>query len=291
MSDTGLIQAPKNVVMFKEPRLVPYRDAVRFLWGDAQSHFVPDIIYGRGERISALIYRLAPGELFRSSAAWRPLYDQDRYYYVVQGELAIQDPESGDVAVARAGEAVYWRGARYHFGYNFGREETLVLDWYAPPERAASVPEITASAVKRDLSYCRDGREDLLGRWPTAALEDLELRLREGRMVTLREQDALPFIHGEASPVLVRLYVSSAVLTAGTVTLPPAIMSEPESHAGDEVLYALDGCLHVYLPDSFDWFELQPLDCLFLPEGTRHSYRNNGAAPAKAAFCIAPKYR
>ncbi|MBX6323270.1 MAG: cupin domain-containing protein [Rhodospirillaceae bacterium] len=285
------VQAPKNVVHFKEPTLVRHQDAVRFLWGDEESGFVPDIVYGRGDRISALIYRLGPRGLFRSSKTWRPYYDQDRFYYVVSGELTIQDPETGDIAVARAGEAVYWRGARFHFGYNFGGEETLVLDWYAPQERAPSVPEIETSLKKRDpRAYCA-GRHDLLGNWPTGALSDLQARLAEGRVVTLRREAALHFIHGKAQPILMNLYVSTKELTAGTFDLQPATMGEPETHAGDEVVFALDGRLHVYVPDSFDWFELNPLDCLYLPQGTRHCYCNTGAVVARAAFCVVPRYR
>jgi mannose-6-phosphate isomerase-like protein (cupin superfamily) len=291
MTAPTVIQAPKNVAYFKGPTLVRHYDAVRFLWGDEDSHYVPDLVYGRGDRIAALIYRIGPGNSFKSSKTWRPLYDQDRYYYVVQGTLAIQDPESGDVAVARAGEAVYWRGARYHFGYNFSEEELLVLDWYAPPERAATVPEIEASAKKRDIGTLSDGRTDLLRTWPTSALRDLEQRLSEGRMVTLRNETALHFVHGSKSPLLVNILASTEALTGGTFQLRPSTMADPEQHAGDEVLYALEGCLHVYLPDTFDWFELQPLDCLFLPEGTRHQYCNNGSKIAKGAFCIAPYYR
>jgi hypothetical protein len=94
MTAPTVIQAPKNVAYFKGPTLVRHYDAVRFLWGDEDSHYVPDLVYGRGDRIAALVYRMGPGNSFKSSKTWRPLYDQDRYYYVVQGTLAIQDPRA-----------------------------------------------------------------------------------------------------------------------------------------------------------------------------------------------------
>lgn len=287
---SGLLQAPKNVIKFDKPTLVRRAEAVRFLWGDEKAHFVPDLIYGRGERIAGLIFRLAPGEYFRTSDTWRTIYDQDRYYYVVCGELTIQDPETGDIAFAKAGEAIYWRGARYHFGYNFSFEETMVLDWYAPQERAANIPEIVASASKKRLEGRIDGREDLLKNWPSAASADRTMRCKEGRVTTLRRADALPFILGEATPVRMDIFASSANLTAGVFDLRPSIMSDAESHGGDETLFALEGSVHVYLPDTYDWFELHPLDCLYLPEGTRHQYANNGTTVAKAAFCVTPNY-
>lgn len=288
---TGLLQAPKNVVKFDKPTLVRRSEASRFLWGDDDAHYVPDLVYGRGERIAGLIFKLTPGEYFRASNTWRTLYDQDRYYYVVCGELTIQDPETGDVAVAKAGEAIYWSGARYHFGYNCNFEETMVLDWYAPQERASNVPEIAMSATKRKLDSRIDAREDLIGSWPAKAGTDRNLRQTQGRVMTVRPADALSIMHGEKNPVRIDIYASSKNLTAGVIELRPSIMSDPEVHGGDETLFVLEGSVHVYLPDSYDLFELHALDCLYLPEGTRHQYSNPGVRLAKLAFCVTPNYR
>ena len=49
--------------------------------------------------------------------------------------------------------------------------------------------------------------------------------------------------------------------------------------------------LHVYLPDTHDWFEVNPKDCVFLPEGTRHQYWNYGDLPVTFAFAVSPRYR
>jgi mannose-6-phosphate isomerase-like protein (cupin superfamily) len=286
-----LVQAPKNVTKFDKPTVVRRSEALRFLWGDETAHFVPDLIYGRGERMAALIFKLPPGEYFRSSETWRTIYDQDRYYYVVTGELTIQDPETGDVAVAKANEVIYWRGARYHFGYNFNFEETLVLDWYAPQERPSHIPEITTSVSKRRLGKRIDGREELLTNWPSGLTSDRAMRHKDGRVTALRRSDALSIIHGEKMPIRMDIFASSSNLTAGVFDLRPSIMSDPEVHGGDETLFALEGSIHVYLPDTYDWFELHHLDCLYLPEGTRHQYANNGSHLARAAFCVAPNYR
>jgi oxalate decarboxylase/phosphoglucose isomerase-like protein (cupin superfamily) len=265
-------------------------DATRFLWGDEESHQVSDLVYGRGERISALIFSLRPGEHFGISKAWRPLYDQHRFYYVVEGQLAVHDPETGDVAVASAGEGITWRGARYHFGYNPGSSETVVLDWYAPREWPVDVPESAISGDKRELRGLRGGRYDLLGQWPQAGLEARRQGADWTEIVTVSERNALHFIEGEQRPLLVSILTSSDVLTGGTFTLRPGFMSEAEKHAGDETVFALDGRLHVYLPDAQLWFELQPMDALFIPEGYAHQYCSHGAQSCRVAFCIAPLY-
>jgi quercetin dioxygenase-like cupin family protein len=277
--------------IFSGPTAVRRADGQRYLWGDEQSGQVADVIYGRGERISAVTFSLGPGHWFGASEDWKPLYDQHRFYYVVQGMLAIHDPESGDVAVAGPGEAVTWRDARYHFGYNAGDDDVLVLDWFAPRERLLDVPETALAASKRDLGEVRGGRYDLLAAWPDRRTEELSRSRGEGGIVTVRERDSLRLVQGTRRPQLVSILSSGEQLTAGTFTVRGGTKTEPEQHPGDEVVYALSGQLHVHLPESGDWLELDPLDCAFIPEGTAHEYWSYGGASTKAVFCVAPRYR
>jgi quercetin dioxygenase-like cupin family protein len=274
-----------------EPLLVREFEATRVLWGDTESGQVSDLVYGRGERISGFIYLLGPGHWFGASKNWKPLYDQHRVYYVVQGTLAIHDPESGEVAVARPGEAVTWRGTRYHFGYNVGSDEVIVLDWFAPAERPPDVSELSYAASKRELSEIRGGRYELLGAWPDRRAEEQRRLAAEGGPVTVGPDTALRFVHGTHMPLLVSILSSSPEMTAGTFSLRGGSRSEPERHPGDEVVFALSGRLNVHLPESGDWFELNRLDCLYLPEGTVHEYWSYGAETTTAAFCVAPGYR
>ena len=281
-------EAPR---IFREPAVVRQADAQRFLWGDEESGQVADLIYGRGERISAVIFLLGPGHWFGASEAWKPLYDQHRFYYVVRGTLAIHDPESGEATVARPSQAVTWQGARYHFGYNVGEDNVVVLDWFAPPERAPDVPEAATMAEKRGLAEVRGGRYDLLGSWPASRPAEYARAVNEGGLTTVSEETALHLVHGSRRPLLVSILSSSNHLTAGTFTLRGSTKSEPEEHPGDEVVFAVSGTLHVHLPGSGDWFELNPLDCAFVPGGTTHEYWSYGEEASKAVFCVAPGYR
>jgi quercetin dioxygenase-like cupin family protein len=273
-----------------EPMLVREFEATRVLWGDTESGQVSDLVYGRGERVSGFIYLLGPGHWFSASKTWKPLYDQHRVYFVVQGKLAVHDPESGEVAVAGPGEAVTWRGMRYHYGYNVGTDEVIVLDWFAPAERPPDVSELSYAASKRDVGELRGGRYELLGAWPDRRAEELKRRADEGGMLTVTEASSLRILHGTRLPLLVSILSSSPDLTAGTFSLRGGSRSEPERHPGDEVVFALSGRLNVHLPESGDWFELNRLDCLYLPEGTAHEYWSYGAETTTAAFCVAPGY-
>src|SRR5579862_2061614 len=289
----GRAAAPGSAdrIFAREPMLVHQREATRFLWGDEESGQVSDLIYGRGERISAVTYTLGPGQWFGASHAWKPHYDQHRFYYVVRGSLAIHDPETGEVEVASAGSAITWRGARYHFGYNAGSEEVVVLDWFAPPDRGLDTPEIETMPAKPVLNAVTGGRYDLLGAWPDRRPDVLARTLAEGGLATVGPATALHFVHGSRRPLLVSILSSSSQLTAGTFSLAAGTRSEPEQHPGDEVVYATSGQLHVRLTERGDWFELNPMDCLYIPAGAPHEYWSYSAGPVTAVFCVAPRYR
>lgn len=274
-----------------EPVLVRHWEARRFLWGDEESGQVSDLIYGRGERISAVSYTLGPGHWFGASKAWKPHYDQHRFYYVVRGSLAIHDPQTGHVEVASHGSAITWRGARYHFGYNAGSDEVVVLDWFAPPDRELGTPEVDTMPAKPDLGAVVGGRYELLGKWPDRRPDVLATTLAEGGLAAVGPDTALHFVHGSRRPLLVSILSSSSQLTAGTFSLAGGTRSEPEEHPGDEVVYAVAGRLHVHLPECGDWFELNPLDCLYIPGGVPHEYWSYGTSAVTAVFCVAPGYR
>jgi quercetin dioxygenase-like cupin family protein len=256
--------APKGVTLLKGPTIVRHRDAARF--------------------------RLRLGGYFKSSDTWKSYFDQDRFYYVLKGEIAVQDPQSGEIAVARAGEAVHWRGAKWHFGYNFTADETIVLDWYAPQERPPNVSELEFGATKPKFEGEKAGRFELLGKWPHALSEARAEAERRGGLITARRQDALHFIHGDRHPIMEALFVSTKELTAGAVDLMPSARSDDRTHPSDKVIFVTAGKLHVYLPQTYDWFELDEWDLLYLPADTPHQYWNHSGRPLSFAFMVVPRY-
>lgn len=282
--------APKGVNQLKGPTIVRYRDAARFLWGDEKSGQVADVIYGRNETISSLIFKLRPGGFFKSSDRWKSYFDQHRFYLVLRGEIAVHDPITGEVAVARAGEAVHWRGAKWHFGYNLTSEECVVLDWYAPQERPPHVTEIEFGATKPKFAGERPGRVDLLGQWPDRLREEQQKAERDGGMIVVSRHTALHFVYGDRNPVLESLFVSTKELTAGTVDLIVGARSDDREHPGHKIIFVTRGTLHVYLPELFEWHELEEWDILYLPPNTKHQYWNYSAQPASFAFKVVQKY-
>lgn len=291
MSNDKLIQKPKGVKELKGPTVIRFEEATRFLWGDEESGEVSDFIYGGGTRISSFMYALRPGASFRWSETWKPLYNQQRLYYVYQGSLVGHEPESGQIAVAQEGEAIFWKGNKYHFCYNFGQTEALILDVWAPGGFPVDRAEVEESRQKPDLKEVINGRFDLLGQWPMARPAHEQQSWNQGDMMTLRRADCLHVLSGAKNPILVALFASTDEFTAGYVELQPGVMADGETHPGDEALFVTRGRLNVYLPDTYDWIELNPKDSFFIPEGVTHRYCNHTHEMAEFFFTVAPRYR
>ena len=90
-------------------------------------------------------------------------------------------------------------GARYHFGYNAGDDDVVVLDWFAPPERAPDVPETATMGAKRMLEGVQGGRYELLGAWPDRLPDERRKTLADGGMTKVGPEDALQIVQGVAA--------------------------------------------------------------------------------------------
>ena len=129
------------------------------------------------------------------------------------------------------------------------------------------------------------GLEDL-GKWP---LLGEEARRKPVRMTVVTDDKALRVIHGKEHRIPITFYVSNDLIHLGKIAVPPHVFSEPESHKGDELVYALEGTLIVYLPETVQSFEVREGEAFFVPEDVKHEYHNFTDKVIKAIFIIAPQ--
>jgi mannose-6-phosphate isomerase-like protein (cupin superfamily) len=129
------------------------------------------------------------------------------------------------------------------------------------------------------------GLEDL-GKWP---LPGEEARRKPVRMTVVTDDKALRVIHGKEHRIPITFYVSNDLIHLGKIAVPPHVFSEPESHKGDELVYALEGTLIIYLPKTIQSFEVREGEAFFVPEGVEHEYHNFTDKVIKAIFIIAPQ--
>jgi quercetin dioxygenase-like cupin family protein len=267
-----------------KPRLLRFADVPRWVWGDEVSQRVADWGYSVTERMNFILFALEPGGFWRHSENFRPAYPAHEGYYVVQGELTVHNPQTGEVQVVRAGEALHFRENTWHYGYNFTTEETLVIEALAPVPPGVSVEALERLAGP--ITEIRSGRTELIGSWPWRAAEARATQT----LVPLREADWLHILRGTSPAVRVALFVATDKLTMGRFSLLPGVQAEAEAHPGEEALIVLAGRLSVHLPASDEWFELHPRDGFYLPPGLSHRYCNPFDAPAVVVFAVAPAY-
>lgn len=270
---------------YEGPTRILRRHVPSQLWGDPVSGEVSDAIYVSNNKVHLLLFEMPPGGAFRHSPHFRTIFDTDEVYYVLSGALALCNPETGEVHRVLPGESVAFGPDTWHYGFSVGEDSLRVIEAIAPPPLTGSTQAY--ARTKPDLEQVRYGRDDLLGAWP----KELERARSEATLTVIRDPDVLWRLEGQ-QPMLVGILKSTPRITVGILQLLPGQRSDPHTHGGDECSYVLEGRMGVWLPDAGgeNWFELEPGDGAFLPEGTVHQYYNLSGAPARMLFTVAPKY-
>lgn len=272
---------------FDGPAAIPYSSVTRYLWGDDEAGEVADWIYVSSNRIHQLIYGLPAGGWFRHSDQFRTIFAADLVYYVLSGTLALANPVTGEVQRLLPGEAALFRRDTWHHAFSMGDEPLRVLEFFAPPPSQG-----TSGSYARQqplLEHSHYSRDDLLGRWPFAKVEEEATRT----IYPIRAGDILWQMEGTDRPLLVGILASTEHLTVGRIDLQPGQRSDITCHGGDEAIYVLSGTVNIrpYGESGPGWLELHAQDGAYLPAGTPHQYYNISGEPASLMFGVAPSYR
>lgn len=268
---------------FDRPTLIRRDDVALQLWGDDESGEVADAIYISNEKIHLMIFTMPPGGGFTHSGEFRTVFDADELYYVLDGELVLNNPETGEVRVATRGEAVFFRGDTWHHGFTGGLESTRVLEFIAPGPLSGNTQAY--ARTKPMLTELKGVDARWLGRWPI----DREAARDAATMVLVGADDLLWELHGEER-VLVGTWVSTERMLTSTIRLRPGQRSDLQTHGGDEFAFMLDGEAGIRLPESDGqtWFELRQEDGMYIPGGTPHRYQNFASSTATLFVIVGP---
>ena len=133
--------------------------AKRTRWGDEVAGFVSDWVYLRTPQLLSIVFTMAPGQSFKASGDWMPLYDAQVCEYVLAGEYTLHNPTTGEIRVVTAGQSVAFGAMSWHFGYNFSDTELRMIEWLA----------FSSDPIKQDSRSTQPGRQfgmdpDLVGR-------------------------------------------------------------------------------------------------------------------------------
>ena len=254
------------------PTAITRAGVTRHLWGDEESGVVADLIYASTQAIHALVFILPPGGAFRHSQEFRTVFAADEVLHVLAGTMMLANPETGDVEHVPKGGSVFFGPDTWHHAFAQGDEPLQVLEFLAPPPASGSTGAYARS--RPYLEHSRYERED-------GGVAQSTLRL-------LRDDDVS--WHRDLG-IRAGTLVETPRLTVQEVEVAPGEASVWHSHAGDEVLYVLDGTLWVRARhgDTTYVFELSRGDACLLPAGSEHEYRNYGAEAVRSLVGVAPK--
>ena len=232
--------------------------------------------YAANPRIHHRVITLPPGEMLRDTAQLRRVFPGDTMIHVMSAtRMLITNPITGETHVISDGEsALIPANTPYHVK-NHGENTLIFLEVVGLAETPPVLPPI--------LEHPKYGQDEWFGRYP------LERAAMQPTIHTIRHDEALWRVEGEAQQILAGVKVATPLLTAGIGSLLANTTHQTASiHAGDECLYALEGTLTVNLPQHAAEYSLKPGDAFVIPAGTPHRYVNATDHPVRWIFAIAP---
>ncbi len=277
----GSAYRPSPRPTFDGPARITRAGAARHIWGDPLSGEVADWIYVSSGLIHALVFELPAHGSFRHSSEHRTIFAADELLHVLDGVMAIANPETGEVQRICAGESVFFRRDTWHHAFAHGEGPLRVLELFAPPPATGSSGAYARSRpLLEESRYADDSLLSALA--PAAPRAGTLHRLSRDDIVWRRDLE-----------VLVGLLASTEHLTAGVLEIDPGQSALVHSHPGDEVLYLTEGLITVraWRGEQVSVFELEPHDVCYLPAGSLHEYRNHGPTTARGMFGVAPAYK
>jgi len=136
-----------------------------------------------------------------------------------------------------------------------------------------------------------NNRLNLIGKWPVPGPEARQKK----QMFVIKPGQTLDVIHGKENHMLVSFAVSNDFIHFGSMTIPAGVLTDQETHNGDEVFYVLEGTISVVISSPGEAesvtksrFEVNCGERFLVPEGIHHRYLNSTNKPTKLIFGIAP---
>ena len=134
--------------------------------------------------------------------------------------------------------------------------------------------------------------KDFLGNWPP----DIGQARKEKRLLVVPPEGALKVIHGRKHKNKVSFFISTDKVHVGVLTLNKGKFTDPETHEGDEALWAIKGDIQVkILKEGEDEkavftevYMVRENQKFLIPQGYRHQYFNLSAGTSEILFTIAP---
>jgi mannose-6-phosphate isomerase-like protein (cupin superfamily) len=270
----------------KRPVVVGREDAVLFTFGHRQQR-VSCTTHISTDLVQAGIMIVPPGGTFDPP----DIHAGDEVYYIRTGEIAVFDPATGDVVRARAGEVIWIPKGVWHQSFNTGADVLEVYAFIAPLQWKAGESAVPEHFDERARCLTPSHPSiDPMGGWPDERGAHRPSVQRSGYA------DALGVVCGSENRLPTFLHISNANIHVGEFSLPSGFSSDADRHAGDEVLFVIEGNLAVHTRQEAEAtgpikyvLEAAQGQAMLIPQGWTHEYVNMTAAPVRVVFAVAPE--
>ena len=248
---------------FDAATVVRRRDTAHHVWGDTESGLVTDRVYVSSADLHVLEFSLEPGGGFRHSATNKTVFAADVMYCVLEGELVLVEPQTGEVRVVAAGDQVLFRRDTWHHGFNPSPEPLRVVEFFAPPPSRGTASQYARHQEMLDEVHYRDVRWS--GRWPEARAE----RDDAARLHVVPGSDAVWGFASESPTHLTGLLADTEHLTVVTGRVYAGHVEDPRKIEDESFLVVTSGELWVDVAeaqgDHYATACLLPGDAVFVP--------------------------
>jgi mannose-6-phosphate isomerase-like protein (cupin superfamily) len=134
--------------------------------------------------------------------------------------------------------------------------------------------------------------KDFIGNWPV----EIEEARKRKKLLVIPPEKALKVIHGSEHKNKVSFFVSTDKVHVGVITLNKGKFTDPETHKGDEALWAIKGDIQIKILEEGEdekavftkVFMVRENQKFLIPEGYRHQYFNLSKGTSEILFTIAP---
>jgi len=268
----------------KKPAIIKPEMEVSTIYGNPP-HEIRVQKYVSTDKLTCGDFQVAVGGCFDPP----DVHPGDEFYYLKKGTATVFNPKTGEVYHVKSGEGFLIPGGVWHQVYNFGDENVTILGTIAP---AIWSDDDRGSEIK----YLEKAKTYLPGTMPVKHWPQKNPYVSESGMLHIISDDCLHLLHGEQRHVLISLMVNTERMQVGKITLCGNSASEPETHNGDEMVYALEWPLVIKIVEkdsgsksvSARSFEIEQGGKFLIPEGVEHQYFNFNEVAAVALFSVAP---
>lgn len=267
-------------VFDRKPTIIPNEDARHHVWGDVESGMVSDRVFLSTDALHVLEYQLGPGNQFRHSPMNATIFAADVIYIVLEGNLVITNPETGEVLPVGTGEAVLFHRDTWHHGYNPSLTESVrVLEFMSPPPSRGTASDYARKQPFLETSSFTDERWS--NRWPSAKDEQHQSRT----LHLVSPQEYLWSFAAESVHHLQGTLVDSEFLTAKRGTVNPGNFEEFRTIEHESAIYCTGGRLWIDIRDpeteAFTVATLDVGDVAYLPAGCESRMLVRDSVPAE----------